>query len=440
MIGKYLRNEKRIGNVAIWLIILLSFGHVLTSTLAALLNLSSTPVNIAARVVYLLLSIYLIGVTFLKNSAQRITWGGLFILIFWVLYSVRLIYDISYRGILHLQEQSPFETYSFAFGSCLLPTIGLVFTSKYIDLDKIPNKVFWVLLIANVSIILLLTTNIGFSLSLFSDRATVRNDKTGGKQVINPITIAHFGSSLFLTALSMLTIFRNNRFFKRIVLYLALCLGLLVLVVGSSRSPMIYTIVLTVMIFFAHFKSQSLNIKYLLNVVVVSFCLSVAVVKISQLVSNSEISIISRFLSFADDRKKGGKEERDFEYDSAWKGFMESPIIGNKYIQDYDYSYPHNVFLETLMALGVVGMFILLGILFFIFYRVFTLPFQYYYLSLPCILVLQAWALSLTSGGLFLSSNFWVLSAFWVSLRQPDAKEPLNMLVSVLRKSKTAFN
>ena len=89
-------------------------------------------------------------------------------------------------------------------------------------------------------------------------------------------------------------------------------------------------------------------------------------------------------------------------------------MIGDAFVTTYDKSYSHNLFLDVLMSTGLVGMSFFMGMLYFIFDKIMwatkhirRLP----HFSAYTFLFLAQFLLGMTSGGLFLSIGFWLLSA-----------------------------
>ena len=60
-IGRYLVSDKVVGKIALWLLALLTFAYPIAAAIPTLLNLPTTPVNIAFRALYVAMSLYLIA-------------------------------------------------------------------------------------------------------------------------------------------------------------------------------------------------------------------------------------------------------------------------------------------------------------------------------------------------------------------------------------------
>jgi O-antigen ligase len=71
--------------------------------------------------------------------------------------------------------------------------------------------------------------------------------------------------------------------------------------------------------------------------------------------SGMEIFLFDRFELTYEGRLGGAEEERDLLFASAWSDFLSSPLIGKAYAVSLGDASPHNVFLESLMSVGLFG-------------------------------------------------------------------------------------
>ena len=97
-----------------------------------------------------------------------------------------------------------------------------------------------------------------------------------------------------------------------------------------------------------------------------------------------------------------GREEH---FKSAFKQFINNPILGDKIFDNYSNFYPHNLFLESFMALGLFG-----GLLFiFIIFRN-LVNFQQKKNYLNLYVLFSIFLLFVcTSGSIWNSFEFWVI-------------------------------
>jgi O-antigen ligase len=110
-------------------------------------------------------------------------------------------------------------------------------------------------------------------------------------------------------------------------------------------------------------------------------------------------------------------------WEGALRQFKTNPIFGDSFINNVGNFYSHNIIMDVLMSVGIVG-----SIPFFIY---FLAPF-YYLIRLPSekkraisvlfVVFLAALMLYMTSGGLFTAAEFWILSAAVIGISQEYLK------------------
>jgi O-antigen ligase len=117
---------------------------------------------------------------------------------------------------------------------------------------------------------------------------------------------------------------------------------------GSSRGSVV-ALLLSIPLFIVFFPFKQ-KVKFVLVSILLVPIISFAI-------SFTGSSIVERILNTKED--KGGG--RNVLWDSAINHFSEHPIIGGKI--EIGGIYPHNLILETLMATGVLGLFLILPVI-----------------------------------------------------------------------------
>jgi O-antigen ligase len=126
--------------------------------------------------------------------------------------------------------------------------------------------------------------------------------------------------------------------------------------------------------------------------------------------NNMDFYLFYRIGEFFNRRAGGQKEIRDFEWESAINQFLSHPVLGDKYITDYDMYYPHNIYLEVLMSSGVIGGFLFFTGLMLVLVKILkVIRLQQQYLLPFCIVLVLVMFFRLTSGALYMSPDFWVM-------------------------------
>jgi O-antigen ligase len=345
--------------LAVWIIALICFGYPFQAFFPVFFSFDSKTWNLSIRLIYAIVLLVLS-----LSSEKSISKLILPVLIFWFLYSIRLICDLNIRGISFGGGDTLF-VYSFAFGSTFLSIIASIFCFKKIPLIYIIEVFYRVILISGVSILfLVIYQNNGIDQSLFTKRLSI-TAKDEDLLTINTLWIGFFGCCLGVASLFRIA-FMELKPHNLILTILLFFIAVIELFLGAARSPFIAFILLSSIILltnmFKVFKRKGQNAARLL--ILVSF-LIIAVYSVIKLSDQIDFAIIDRLINFNESRQLGDKEERDFEWQSAWNQFLDSPIIGDQFVTKYDQYYPHNVHLEVLMSLGLIG-----GLLYLMIYSI----------------------------------------------------------------------
>jgi hypothetical protein len=411
-------SDRVLGTMTGWLVILLSCGYPLSASLAMFLKVPSTPINFTARLVYMMMALYLIGASYFRKETRSITIGGMCIILFWVIYLIRAVYDLEVVGVQVLATSS-FNFYSFSIGNCFLPSLAIVFTARYISLPKLPWKVWYTLLVVNILILILIQQIAGeLSMKIFANRLSI-SSKDGKENVINPILISFYGGQLVVLSIGMLIFNKGFSVFRRILLLCSLIIGLICLFLGASRSPIVITIlVILFMIFFYFRKSFKFRVSSVVKVSIFALLFGVGIQRVTRNYSVKDFLIIERLLRFSKDRATGKKEVRDFERKAAINDFLRNPVAGNSIVNSYDNTYPHNIVIEVVMALGVIGILIFTPILLLLLYKSFITPFYYPNIIVLCMFIVTTYFLTFFSGCIWSSTNFWVVCAMILCIQK----------------------
>ncbi len=382
-----------------WMAVLVLVAYPVFASFSIVVNSSSTPINI----VYRILIVLIVLLFFFKNKflfVQRISLANHFFLIFWIIYIIRLVNDVIIDNVT-VGDYGSIAILSFAIGNCFLPFIAITLGSKHICTNFLIRNFFYTALLSNILITAItIIQNNGFNLAIFLLRASiVGSDDTA--LVINTITISLFGEILIL--ISAFLIKRNSLNVPEFIKYAALLLGILNLVMGASRGPMIGTILGLLFLLYA-FRPNSLRIKrksvyyYIIGIIV-------AILIVGKIDWNENFEAFRRITDFLANRNSTFevKEARDFEWAAAWNQFLNHPILGDKIINDYDGFYPHNIYLEVLQSVGLVGAIpfftgLLLALRNMLKQQKEAIP----YILIPNIIA------GITSGSLYFNTGFWI--------------------------------
>lgn len=408
---------QKTGQLGAFLMAILIFGFPLQSFIPFLLRVNSNPINVTFRIIYFIISLILIFFQIKFSSKVFLGWAAF--IFFWAVYAVRLIYDLEVKGLTYIDTEKSF-VYSSAFGIILVPSIAIYYSAKYMNTKYVLKVIFTILILSNICLCYsILSFGHWNILEIIINRANVNVEINGEqKSIVNPITISYFGEILAIMSIHILNfkLLSNKSAFKWL-LYVCIFLGIFNLVLGGSRGPMVSFAILFVIELYFSFKKNNFHIVHISKIFFLSVLLiSALIYNFSNKVSFDDISILSRLAYSSEAKEYGVKEERDFLFESAWNQFLDSPIIGDSFLTKEPYSsYSHNLILDVLMATGVIGMIIFVLFGFFIIKILVQKISSYRDLEiwkLYTIIYFSILLICMTSGGLFVSSNFWIFSAF----------------------------
>lgn len=369
---------------------------------------------------------YLI-ITRLFNKRPYLTTVLVVFILFWVIYGMRVIYDIEIRELAFM-NYSKYYVYSWAFGCSFIPALAVFFNADLINVRRLSRNLLLILIVANICITSGLLYFSPYSLLGILESRSDLLIEIGGKQInlINSISISFYGELLLLSSIVFLITYFKVISKKFIVLIcVAYPVGIFNLLAGASRGSMLSFIFLLLVIvtFSVVFGLQRLLQKGNLAVSLIRsfvFFTSILILLLFFLIysiQKSNFTILRRMKELSQLQLTGINYDRIYMWKSAWQQFKEHPMMGDSFVNRVGQTYSHNIILESLMATG------LLGTIPFLFYL--AMPFYLFYrltrrrkkhLLIIFILFIAAFLLSMTSGGLFTVPEFWILSMLVIGL------------------------
>jgi O-antigen ligase len=203
----------------------------------------------------------------------------------------------------------------------------------------------------------------------------------------------------------------------KFLLRLALFLSLINLLLSTSRGPFVFTLLSFLFLFCIYFiKNFHSNIFYL-RFISISLFIFVSIFYISTKLNSEgiEFGIFQRLINTKESLEKGYAEARNELYDEGIIMFLEAPFFGKSIVLESTSSYPHNSFIEILMATGLFGMFLYLLIIMLVIFN-----FLYHFKKSKLLylffgLFILSFGISLTSGNLYQSVDNWGLITLLLS-------------------------
>lgn len=213
------------------------------------------------------------------------------------------------------------------------------------------------------------------------------------ESTISPLALS-YGSALGISLCSYALLFQNNSFYRKFFLFLVIALSVVIFFLGASRGSLVAIILsVFILIYYSDFKRKLL-------ITILSF-LSIPVLFIvadkigSNLFERTENTI-----------EDGDSSGRNALWNDAWNHFLDNPILGGRI--EVSGIYPHNMFLETLMATGIVGLLLFSPAIFASFKNASKLIKVNKIFLIPFIIFINGFLQNMFSGAIY---NMMVMSA-----------------------------
>ena len=415
-------SNKKVAFILEWLIPILCFGYTLQVSIPFLLGINTNSFNIIARAIYLGVSLIIIFLTFFKTQNRiKLPTGAVYFILFWILYSLRLLYDLEILDLGYM-DQDKYYVYSFAFGSCFVPSLAVIFNKSIISIDRLNLNTWYLLLISNIFLLLsLLYTYDGNIVLILATRAQLMINKGTLSEIsiINPITVSYTGEIVAVQGICFLMLGFDKLYkLKKIIIYVGIFLGICNLILGASRGPMLAFVLLVFIIVYFRIRREP-NVAVFINKLGIFLIILIVVISgylIPKLNSqNIELESFNRLISFKESREENIKEVRDFEIASAWQQFLDNPIVGDRFTNRYDDTYPHNLILDILMSTGVIGFILFIMLYFFVIKKNNDLLVNKSYIPVFTLFISIIFS-GMLSGSLFQGIAPWIFSVLILSL------------------------
>ncbi len=193
--------------------------------------------------------------------------------------------------------------------------------------------------------------------------------------------------------------------------------GVFNLLLGGSRGPFVFFLLLAFLILVNFFRTNSRSFKGNLRIGLLLIIFAISARIATPFIASVELNTIQRLTRLLEMGTRDKMEIRDDQFLAAWQEFLAHPITGSRFVEPRFDFYPHNILLEALMATGIIGALTFLAMCFFAFRTGMYLWRAPERISFGFLLIFGAFFLSaLTSGSIFVSMEFWVITALMISV------------------------
>lgn len=304
--------------------------------------------TIPLRLLLTIVMIFLI----LKLRAKLPSSKQLFLVLFWffwIFYFMAIIRALADSSIEYYK--SPAEIFLYAIVYCVIPFI--FFT---LDMDDRARNTYKNGLIASGFLLAIFTYQLYGSLVAHGVSRIDMAKYTMGRDFVSISPLALSYASSMIVAICLYYILFTKPAGKIKIYYgLTAILSMIPFFLGASRGSVI---ALTFSLGFIVFYQKSLKVK--IWGIVFLLIVGAAVVYFANYFGSG---VISRLLSLMDDVESGNSSASRLNYwQGAWAQFLKSPVWGDSIQSDIP-PYPHNIFLEVLMSVGILGFIPFFGLL-----------------------------------------------------------------------------
>ena len=378
-------------------LICLLVGYVISCSFPKIFVVESRIFSIPYRLLIFLFSVYILAK---KSSFRKIDFNtGLLFCFFWFFYFFKTVYSFHTDYYLPQFIIQEYEIYLRIIIINFIPCLALLSIDYMkVDYKLLTKTIFWILFI-------MLFISLVYTIFFLRQYNSV-----SGIFSVYYISSGHFGATLVLLSLYLL-FFRTNSeiVIDSKVLLLAILFGLFAIYISAARSPVFALIIvgLYFIILKRKFKLLIYFFLFLLFLIVLLY--------ISRQILHLDSAFVERNYLWIFEGYASGREPYMLRGISI---FQNNIIFGGRVLFE-DGMYPHDIFLELLMAGGLILLF-LFGLLFYPLFRNFnyflkTSNSNYYILPFFAIW-LQYFILTLTSNDIHSNPEFWYFSCVVIGI------------------------
>ncbi len=320
-------------------------GFPLFSTIPSILRLDSQVATVPYRVLVLGLSLAILYGWWVRGTRVCVNAAVLVTLALWVLLLARLLHDTVVNPLPGDLGIPVSQFILLSVGGCFLP--ALVFLQapgdRTLDLARV-----WIEVLGAVAMIGILYVGLR---GVFLGNVLYRLMTP----VLNPISVGHLGVSVLLVTLCGLA---GSKGVARVLRSALVALCVVVIVAPVSRGPIAAGVVGALLVtFYLRGRRRLGPGGVLLRLALLAAAIVAVVQTVTFLEENGYIDFVARL---SDTLQDVAAQERTAMILGAWRQFTEHPLLGSSFVELRFMMNPHNIVLESLMAIGVVGLGLLL--------------------------------------------------------------------------------
>lgn len=358
-----------------WLLLLISVGYVVALGLSTPLRISNVKwLTVPYRLLIFITSLYVLHKNF--NWKRLLNIACISFVVFWIYYFFKLQYSFRTDFYLASFKSTQVEKLVRIFVIILIPGLALLLIDyTKVNLKKLGKVIFWVLFT-------MLSFNLLYGIVMFEGQSNLPHIFH-----MYYIWAGHLGTSLAIVSIFYLLFTQES---KKYIYVLGLLLGLASIIVLRARSP--FLALALVGLYYIIVRKE---IKLLL-LFIGFILLAIAAIYWFGSQNPESIQFAGRMYRWI---FEGDTSLREPLFERGMEIFKANPLFGGRVYYE-DGFYPHNIFIELLMATGMIGLitYILQYIPLFKTYKLYLQPKGNVYPILFFSIFLQYLILKMTSG------------------------------------------
>ena len=393
-------NKERIINLLQWFILLAMFAY---DGFTYLPEESNFALLKSVYYVFIFTAFVLIACLQMREAklpvhpTNLISYG---IQIFVWLYFVRLFYDFMIAGVEQEIVTNPFAAVFLYVNAAIVPFYGFQFFRwDLINLRKLNAVALLIFLTMG-------TISMSYILSGKALEYIGADGRFMGNASMDTIGFGHLGTTITLLAISLFYQKGINILHKLLSLW-AIVTGLFISVAAGSRGALVALIIC----FIAYLYMNGHKIKILIGLPILAVLFIGLLPWLNDILISFDNQALERLYASIYDPNSleaGVTSGRDILYAKAWNTFSNNLLLGSSLFVDGEYV--HNSIMESFLGLGLIGGFLFVGIIGYIFIsaiRMGETDRRYLFVSL---LLIQYLSYS------FFSRTLSMLPLFWLSM------------------------
>lgn len=309
-------------------------GYPIAGGLSQYLGLDSTYTSYPFRAIVIVLSLNAIAMAItVGNTTMGQFKLPLPVIVFMMMYLARLLWDYSFTAIPNVDRDL-----LYFIATVLVPTLAM--GACYSHFEERATAI--ALLAVGTTACILIQMNQSF---LYELAASVDRSTRLGFESLNPISISYAG---LYTMIAAYVVGQGMRWQLRIVLTFPIIgLGFMTFLAGGSRGPMVS---IAVFLLLASLVNQRARLLLVLGICIMSVLFYVF---------GEDLAIVQRFTAFSYDMSVW---ERLYIQQMSIDQAISNPVFGSAYLELSTLAYPHNILIESAMALGFLGFGIMIAL------------------------------------------------------------------------------